>query len=125
MGLVAVYGKRGFQVATILNPPDIVLLAPLFPLDPLYTACTPPPSLCPQPQSNPTNQPLPNQIPQYAPSASYRHLEFLLGRIPSLTTESSFTTDPFQQPGDNQPLGNGTAPPVKAKLKREEDYVMV
>ena len=35
-----------------------------------------------------------HMIPQYAPSAAYRQLEFLLGRIGSLTERSSFTTDP-------------------------------
>ena len=33
-----------------------------------------------------------HMIPQYAPSAAYRQLEFLLGRIPSLGTKGSFTT---------------------------------
>ena len=33
-----------------------------------------------------------HEIPQYAPGASYRQLEFLLGRIPSLTEQGSFTT---------------------------------
>lgn len=33
-----------------------------------------------------------HMIPQYAPSASYRQLEFLLGRIPSLGARSDFTT---------------------------------
>jgi carboxypeptidase D len=32
------------------------------------------------------------QVPQYAPSAAYRQLEFLLGRIPSLGTVGPFTT---------------------------------
>ena len=31
-------------------------------------------------------------VPQYAPSAAYRQLEFLLGRIESLTQRGSFTT---------------------------------
>ena len=35
-----------------------------------------------------------HMIPQYAPSAAYRQLEFLLGRIPSLTTVGPFTTMP-------------------------------
>jgi carboxypeptidase D len=35
-----------------------------------------------------------HMVPQYAPSAAYRQLEFLLGRIPSLTTVSPFTTYP-------------------------------
>ncbi|KAI9775698.1 MAG: hypothetical protein M1835_005728 [Candelina submexicana] len=33
-----------------------------------------------------------HMIPQYAPSAAYRQLEFLLGRIDSLTVKGSFTT---------------------------------
>ncbi|EXJ95780.1 carboxypeptidase D [Capronia coronata CBS 617.96] len=36
-----------------------------------------------------------HMIPQYAPSASYRQLEFLLGRIPSLGTVGPFTTMPY------------------------------
>ncbi len=33
-----------------------------------------------------------HMIPQYAPSAAYRQVEFLLGRIRSLTEQGSFTT---------------------------------
>ncbi|KAL8782591.1 MAG: hypothetical protein Q9213_005269, partial [Squamulea squamosa] len=33
-----------------------------------------------------------HMVPQYAPSAAYRQLEFLLGRIDSLTQMGSFTT---------------------------------
>jgi carboxypeptidase D len=47
-------------------------------------------------------------LPQGAPSAAYRHLEFLLGRIEDLSEVSPFTT----QQGYKQPrevLGNGTA----------------
>lgn len=33
-----------------------------------------------------------HMVPQYAPSAAYRQLEFLLGRIPDLGTMGSFTT---------------------------------
>jgi carboxypeptidase D len=33
-----------------------------------------------------------HMIPQYAPSAAYRQLEFLLGRIPSLSKVGTFTT---------------------------------
>jgi carboxypeptidase D len=51
-------------------------------------------------------------IPQYTPSASYRHLEFLLGRIDPLSSTFPFTIDSYPQP--NVPsLGNGTAPPTK------------
>ncbi|RMZ82275.1 hypothetical protein DV738_g1859, partial [Chaetothyriales sp. CBS 135597] len=35
-----------------------------------------------------------HMVPQYAPSAAYRHVEFLLGRIPSLSTVGPFTTSP-------------------------------
>lgn len=33
-----------------------------------------------------------HMVPQYAPSAAYRQLEFLLGRIESLSEVSDFTT---------------------------------
>jgi len=33
-----------------------------------------------------------HMVPQYAPTAAYRQLEFLLGRVPSLSTVSDFTT---------------------------------
>lgn len=33
-----------------------------------------------------------HMIPQYAPSAAYRHVEFLLGRIPDLGSQTPFTT---------------------------------
>lgn len=51
-------------------------------------------------------------IPQYAPSASYRTLEYLLGRIESLTSTVPFTTQEYVPQG-NATLGNGTAPPIK------------
>ncbi len=35
-----------------------------------------------------------HEIPQYAPGAAYRQLEFLLGRIGSLTQKGDFTTLP-------------------------------
>lgn len=35
-----------------------------------------------------------HEVPQYAPSASFRQLEFLLGRVDSLTDDTAFTTDP-------------------------------
>ena len=47
-----------------------------------------------------------HMIPQYAPSAAYRQLEFLLGRIGSLSEVSSFTTDPD---GANGAGGGGNA----------------
>jgi carboxypeptidase D len=50
-----------------------------------------------------------HMIPQYAPSAAYRHLEFLLGRVGSLNAVVPFTTDKGV-PQSVQPLGLGTAP---------------
>ena len=50
-----------------------------------------------------------HMIPQYAPSAAYRHLEVLLGRVDSLSSTDPFTTD-NKVPQSSQPLGNGTAP---------------
>lgn len=43
-----------------------------------------------------------HMIPQYAPTAAYRQLEFLLGRIPSLTTVSDFTTQGGKWGNGNQ-----------------------
>ncbi len=50
-----------------------------------------------------------HMIPQYAPSAAYRHLEFLLGRVDSLSSTAPFTTDSGVAQS-KQPLGQGTAP---------------
>jgi carboxypeptidase D len=50
-----------------------------------------------------------HMVPQYTPSAAYRMVEFLLGRIDSVSSTNPFTTDPFPQPSG--PLGDGTAPP--------------
>lgn len=48
-----------------------------------------------------------HEVPEYQPSAAYRHLEFLLGRIESLQEVSPFTTQPHVvQP--SEPLGRGT-----------------
>lgn len=50
-----------------------------------------------------------HMIPQFAPSVAYRQLEFLLGRVSSLSSTEPFTTDAdvTQPTGD---LGNGNAP---------------
>lgn len=50
-----------------------------------------------------------HMVPQYAPSAAYRHLEFLLGRVDSLSSTAPFTTG-GAYPQSVQPLGQGTAP---------------
>jgi carboxypeptidase D len=58
-----------------------------------------------------------HMVPQYAPTAAYRHVEFLLGRIDSLESTVPFTTTTWPQTNFTQwPLGNGTAPPVKRQL---------
>lgn len=56
-----------------------------------------------------------HMVPQYAPSAAYRHLEFLLGRVDSLSSTVAFTTDPYPQPNVTS-LGDGTAPPVRMRM---------
>ncbi|OAA68457.1 serine carboxypeptidase [Niveomyces insectorum RCEF 264] len=50
-----------------------------------------------------------HMIPQYAPSVAYRHLELLLGRIPSLASQAPFTTDANVTQPDGA-LGDGNAP---------------
>jgi len=54
----------------------------------------------------------PSVIPQYQPSASYRTLEFLLGRIDSLSSTVPFSTQPDVAQSSSA-SGNGTAPPIK------------
>lgn len=52
-----------------------------------------------------------HMVPQYAPSAAFRHLEFLLGRVSSLSSTEPFTVGAGA--GARQlaePLGNSTAP---------------
>ncbi|KAG8418579.1 hypothetical protein J3459_012233 [Metarhizium acridum] len=51
-----------------------------------------------------------HMVPQYAPSAAFRHLEFLLGRVDSLSSKRPFSTDP-KVPQPDGSLGRGTAPP--------------
>lgn len=43
------------------------------------------------------------EIPQYVPGASYRQLEFLLGRIANLSVESDFTTQHGNYSGTTPP----------------------
>jgi carboxypeptidase D len=51
-----------------------------------------------------------HMVPQYAPSAAFRHLEFLLGRVDSLSTTKAFTiASNVTQPAVDT-LGNGTGP---------------
>ncbi|KAK0635746.1 Alpha/Beta hydrolase protein [Bombardia bombarda] len=50
-----------------------------------------------------------HMIPQYAPSAAFRHLEFLLGRVDCMNCTTPFTID-TGAPQSAQSLGLGTAP---------------
>ncbi|KAK4240480.1 hypothetical protein C8A03DRAFT_41998 [Achaetomium macrosporum] len=50
-----------------------------------------------------------HMVPQYAPSAAYRHVEYMLGRVDCMNCTVPFTTDPGT-PQSTQPLGKGTAP---------------
>ena len=53
-----------------------------------------------------------HMVPQYTPSAAFRQLEVLLGRIPSLNSTQAFTLpeeSKYPQP-DAADLGNGTGP---------------
>lgn len=52
-----------------------------------------------------------HMVPQFAPSAAFRHLEYLLGRVKSLSSREPFTTDPHV-PQPEGPMGKGTAPPA-------------
>ncbi|KAK8071315.1 serine carboxypeptidase [Apiospora hydei] len=51
-----------------------------------------------------------HMIPQYAPSAAFRHLEVLLGRVESLSSVKAFTTEPDYPQVEAKSLGNGTGP---------------
>lgn len=50
-----------------------------------------------------------HMVPQYAPSAAYRHVEYMLGRVNCMNCTVPFTTDP-KTPQSTQKLGKGTAP---------------
>lgn len=44
-----------------------------------------------------------HMVPQYAPSSAYRQLEFLLGRVESLSSRDPFTTQKYvEQPKANE-----------------------
>jgi carboxypeptidase D len=64
-----------------------------------------------------------HMVPQYQPSAAYRQMEFLLGRIKSLTEVSGFTTQkdvPQARTGvrEQADLGNGTSVSVRELFAR-------
>lgn len=56
-----------------------------------------------------------HEIPEYQPSAAYRTLEKLLGRIDSLSDQSPFTTQTYV-PQPNVTLGNGTWWPLPGNV---------
>lgn len=58
-----------------------------------------------------------HMVPQYAPSAAYRHIEYMLGRVPCMNCTVPFTTDP-KTPQSTAPLGKGTAPQGWSTRKR-------
>ena len=47
-----------------------------------------------------------HMVPQYAPSAAYRQVEFMLGRVKSLSEVSSFTTQ--YHPWNDLPANNAS-----------------
>ncbi|KAI0402507.1 Alpha/Beta hydrolase protein [Xylaria palmicola] len=51
-----------------------------------------------------------HMVPQYAPSAAFRHLEFLLGRVDSLSSTAAFTFERGVPQPAADALGNGTGP---------------
>ncbi|KAK8073403.1 Carboxypeptidase D [Apiospora phragmitis] len=51
-----------------------------------------------------------HMVPQYAPSAAFRQLEVLLGRVDSLSSVQAFTAEPDYPQVDAKSLGNGTGP---------------
>lgn len=55
-------------------------------------------------------------VPQYQPSAAYRQLEFLLGRIDSLNERSDFTT----QSGDFGNNFNFTSANATLKMSKKQ-----
>jgi carboxypeptidase D len=60
-----------------------------------------------------------HMVPQYAPSVAYRQMEFLLGRIKSLTERSSFTTQqPVLQPQEETAI-SGNQPKQPGPKKQE------
>ncbi|MCJ1311098.1 hypothetical protein MMC25_004768 [Agyrium rufum] len=54
-----------------------------------------------------------HEIPQYSPGAGYRHLEFLLGRISSLSEVGDFTTQTGNFTGTTKPFRRAMAPGEK------------
>ncbi|CAK7228458.1 hypothetical protein SBRCBS47491_006913 [Sporothrix bragantina] len=59
-------------------------------------------------------------IPQDAPGVAYRTLEYLLGRVPSLSSTEAFTTD-SNVTQTTEGLKNGTAPQGYAVEEDEND----
>jgi carboxypeptidase D len=58
-----------------------------------------------------------HMVPQYAPTAAFRNLEFLLGRVKSMEGKEPFTVDAGYPQSDGE-LGFGTAPQGWSDRKR-------
>jgi carboxypeptidase D len=65
-----------------------------------------------------------HMVPQYQPSSAYRQLEYLLGRIDSLTSETPFTTDPgsFAHTNSSMPASTGQKRSVIAREDMRKWY---
>ncbi|KAK7917804.1 serine-type carboxypeptidase [Apiospora marii] len=57
-----------------------------------------------------------HMVPQYAPSATFRHLEVLLGRGSSLSSVQAFTTEPDYPQVGAESLGHRTGPGMEGDI---------
>ena len=62
-----------------------------------------------------------HMVPQYAPSAAFRHLEFLLGRVDSLSSTKAFSIESNVTQPAADTLGNGTGPATYAEADASGD----
>ncbi|KAK0739890.1 Alpha/Beta hydrolase protein [Apiosordaria backusii] len=61
-----------------------------------------------------------HMLPEYAPAASYRQLEFLLGRVDCMNCTKPFTVEQLYYPEEDQgDMGQGTAPQGWSDQKSE------
>ncbi|TKY87297.1 hypothetical protein EX895_003974 [Sporisorium graminicola] len=61
-----------------------------------------------------------HMVPQYQPSAAFRHLEFLLGRIPSLTSREPFTFFNNGLQAENNPIDDKKRRALAASAAEEK-----
>lgn len=63
-----------------------------------------------------------HMVPQYAPSAAFRMLEFLLGRVPNLSDRLPFTIQPdIDQPKNGGGSSGGRSPPRQQRPDPQDD----